>query len=56
MHIWEGDDCPGADKYGDSRQAHSGAVLQQFTHLPEVNVVKLPDNVSFTDGAGASLW
>lgn len=27
----------------------------QFTHLPEVNVVKLPDNVSFTDAASISM-
>ena len=24
----------------------------QYTHLPEVNVVKVPDNVSFTDASG----
>jgi alcohol dehydrogenase len=33
----------------------------QYTHLPEVNVVTLPDNVSFTDGAaicmvGMTAW
>ncbi|MDQ3872514.1 MAG: zinc-binding dehydrogenase [Thermoproteota archaeon] len=27
----------------------------QYTHLPEVNVVKLPDNVSFTDAAAISM-
>jgi alcohol dehydrogenase len=27
----------------------------QYTHLPEVNVVKLPDNVSFTDAASISM-
>ena len=27
----------------------------QFTNLPEVNVVKLPDNVSFTDAAAISM-
>ncbi|MCI0560786.1 MAG: zinc-binding dehydrogenase, partial [Nitrososphaera sp.] len=27
----------------------------QYTHLPEVNVVKLPDNVSFTDAAAVSM-
>ena len=27
----------------------------QYTHLPEVNVVKLPDNVSFTEAASISM-
>ena len=27
----------------------------QYTHLPEVNVVKLPDSVSFTDAAAISM-
>ena len=27
----------------------------EFTHLPEVNVVKLPDNVSYDDAAAASM-
>lgn len=27
----------------------------QYTHLPEVNVVKLPDNVSFNDAAAVSM-
>lgn len=27
----------------------------QFTHLPEVNVVKIPDNVSFNDAAAISM-
>lgn len=27
----------------------------QYTHLPEVNVVKFPDNVSFTDAAAISM-
>lgn len=27
----------------------------QYTHLPEVNVVKVPDNVSFTDAAAISM-
>lgn len=27
----------------------------QYTHLPEVNVVKLPDNVSFADAAAISM-
>ena len=29
--------------------------LCAYTHLPEVNVVKLPDNVSFTDAAAISM-
>jgi D-arabinose 1-dehydrogenase-like Zn-dependent alcohol dehydrogenase len=27
----------------------------QYTHLPEVNVVKIPDNVSFDDAAAISM-
>ncbi|HKU48982.1 MAG TPA: zinc-binding dehydrogenase [Nitrososphaera sp.] len=27
----------------------------QYTHLPEVNVIKLPENVSFTDAAAISM-
>ena len=27
----------------------------QYTHLPEVNVVKLPENVSFDDAAAVSM-
>src|SRR5919198_45589 len=44
-----------ADKYGASRQAHSGAVCAVYTHLPEVNVVRLPDNASFNDAAAISM-
>ena len=43
-----------ADRCGVSRQARSGGGFTQYTHMSEVNVVKIPDNVSF-DAAAISM-
>ena len=32
-----------------------GPAFAQYTHLPEVNVVKLPENVSFDDAPAVSM-
>jgi alcohol dehydrogenase len=39
---------------GISNRAALGG-FAQYTHLPEVNVVKLSDNVSFNDAAAISM-
>ena len=51
----EGNMIAAAGKYGAFRQVRYGAGFAQYTHLPEVNVIKLPDNVSFTDAAAISM-
>ena len=41
--------------YGGFRQVRSGGAFAQYTHMPEVNLVKIPDNVSFNDAAAISM-
>ena len=40
--------------FGDFKQDHYGVDFSQYTHLP-VNVVKLPDAVSFEDASAISM-
>ena len=47
-------DCPDRKIWGFDTGPLWGA-FAQFTHLPEVNVVKLQDNVSFNDAAAISM-
>ena len=50
----EGNMIAATGKYGAFRQVRYGVALRN-AHLPEVNVIKLPDNVSFTDAAAISM-
>ena len=47
-------DCGNRQVWGFQTGPQWGG-FAQYTHLPEVNVVKLPDNVSFTDAAAISM-
>lgn len=47
-------DCLSRQVWGFQTGPFWGAYAQ-YTHLPEVNVIKLPDNVSFTDAAAISM-
>jgi alcohol dehydrogenase len=47
-------DCLSRQVWGFQTGPFWGA-FAQYTHLPEVNVVKLADNVSFTDAAAISM-
>ena len=47
-------DCRSRQVWGFQTGPLWGA-FAEYTHLPEVNVVKLPDNVSFTDAAAISM-
>jgi len=47
-------DCPERKIWGFESGPLWGA-FAQYTHLPEVNLVKLQDNVSFNDAAAASM-
>ena len=40
---------------GVSRPVPYGVAFSEITHLPEVNVIKIPDNVSFEEAAAASM-
>jgi NADPH:quinone reductase-like Zn-dependent oxidoreductase len=43
------------DKYGVFKLAHYGGGFAQYTYLPEVNVIKIPDILSFHDAAAISM-
>ena len=47
-------DCP-EDKFGDSKQDHFGVHTAEQIHLPEVNVSKIPEGVSYEEAAAASM-
>jgi len=47
-------DCVGRQVWGFQTGPLWGA-FAEYTHLPEVNVLKLPENVSFTDAAAISM-
>ena len=47
-------DCEKRTIWGFQTGPNWGA-YSEITHLPEVNIVKLPDNVSFDDAAAASM-
>jgi len=42
------------DKFGDSKLVFRGAYSEQI-HLPEVNVSKIPEGVSYDEAAAASM-
>ena len=43
------------DKYGVFKLVLYGGGFAQYTYLPEVNVIKIPDNLSFQDAAAISM-
>lgn len=47
-------DCRSRQVWGFQTGPLWGA-FAQYTHLPEVNIVKIPDNVSFNDAAAISM-
>ena len=45
----------GNEKFGDLKLDHFGVGYCEVAHLPEINVLKIPENVSYEEAAAASM-
>ena len=54
MYIWREYDCNDRLVWG-FQTVHRWGGFVQYTHLPEVNVAIIPDNISFDDATAISM-
>ena len=45
----------GNEKFGDLKLDRFGVATVRVAHLPEINVLKIPENVSYEEAAAASM-